>query len=121
MSDFGVLPIGDVPDAEERWQRLVDRSPDAWFWHSWANMQFNFVAAQKMHVCNRSFFVTLGGEAAGIVPLMVNRMTMGDQSALEASYYGGPLPWPALVPDVPDLEGLEKFALAELEKCAREA
>ena len=121
MSGFGALAIEDVPNARELWQGLVDRCPDAWFWHTWANMQFNFVAAQKSQVCNLSFFITLGGEAVGIVPLMVNRTMIGEVSALEASYYGGPLPWLALLPDVPDFDATEQFALTELEKRARQA
>jgi GNAT acetyltransferase-like protein len=119
MSGFAVLPIDDAAHAKQLWQALVDRCPDAWFWHTWANMQFNFVAGQKSEARNLSFFVTLRGEPVGIVPLMVNRTTIGELSGLEASHYGGPLPWPAFVADVPDFERLEEFALTELEARAR--
>jgi hypothetical protein len=118
MTGFSVLPIDDVPNAKQVWQSLADRCPDAWFWHTWANMQFNFVAAQKNEVRNLSFFIVSDGEPVGIAPLMVNRTTMREP-AWEASYYGGPLPWPALVADVPEFDELEQFALLELENQAR--
>ena len=121
MSGFGVLPIDEATHAKQLWQALADRCPDAWFWHTWTNMQFNFVAGQKSEARNLSFFVTLRGEPVGIAPLMVNRTAIAELSGLEASYYGGPLPWPALVADVPDFERLEDFALTELEDRARQA
>jgi Acetyltransferase (GNAT) domain len=121
MSAYSVLPLEAAPDAQQIWQRLADDCPDAWFWHTWANMQFNFAAAQKSDVRNLSFFVIHEGQAVGFVPLMVNRTAIGELTAWEASYYGGPLPWPAFVADLKDLEAAETFALTQLETRAREA
>jgi hypothetical protein len=118
---LAALSIDEVRDAALIWKSLTDLSQDAWFWHTWANMQFNLVAAQKYEARNLSFFVLQGGKPVGVVPLMVNRVTVGDVSGCEASYYGGPLPWPALLPGVPELEALENFAFFELETRVREA
>ena len=81
---LAALSIDEVGDAALIWKSVTDRSPDAWFWHTWANMQFNLVAAQKYEARNLSFFV-LQGEPVGVVPLMVNRITVGDVSGWEAS------------------------------------
>lgn len=121
MTSYCALPIETAPDAMQVWERLTKACPDAWFWHTWSNMQFNFVAAGKSEVQNLSFFVMHDGQAVGLVPLMVNRTKIGELVAREASYYGGPMPWPALVAEVPDCEAAEQFALTELEARAREA
>jgi GNAT acetyltransferase-like protein len=118
---LAALSIDEVRDAALIWKSVTDRSPDAWFWHTWANMQFNLVAAQKYEARNLSFFVLQGGKPVGVVPLMVNRITVGDVSGWEASYYGAPLPWPAFLPGLPELETLENFAFSELETRVREA
>jgi hypothetical protein len=115
------LSIEEVPDAQEMWTRVGDSCPDAWFWHTWANMQFNVIAAQKYEARNLSFFVLRDGKPVGMVPLMVNRTQVADVSAWEASYYGGPLPWPAFLPNLPEFEALENFAFVELEARARDA
>jgi hypothetical protein len=112
------LSLEEVRDAPAVWKQLADSCADAWFWHTWANMQFNFVAAQQYEPVNLSFFVMLNEKPVGIVPLMVNRTTIGNASGWEASYYGAPLPWPAFL-DIPELEALEKFAFAEIEARAR--
>jgi Acetyltransferase (GNAT) domain len=121
MMAYSVLPLELAPEANRVWQRLADACPDAWFWHTWANMQFNFVASQKSDVRNLSFFVMRDGQAVGLVPLMVNRTTAGEWSGWEASYYGAPLPWPAFLAELPDFAAAEQFALTELETRAREA
>lgn len=120
---YSAVSISDVADAREVWNRLVDSCHDAWFWHTWTNMQFNFVAAQKDEAQNLSFFVFRDGRPVGLVPLMVSRVQIGEVSAWEASYYGGPMPWPAFLPDLPDLEDADDFALSELESraCASKA
>lgn len=120
MTAYGVLPIDQVPDAQQTWQRLAEQCPDAWFWHTWANLQFNLVAGQKSEARNLSFFVTHHGQPVGLVPLLVNRTALGGIEMGEASYYGGPLPWPAFLPEVADRETAEQFAFAELEARARQ-
>ena len=72
---LAALSIDEVRDAALIWKSLTDLSQDAWFWHTWANMQFNLVAAQKYEARNLSFFVLQGGKPVGVVPLMVNRVT----------------------------------------------
>ncbi len=121
MTVFTALPIEGMPDCGKVWQRVADACPDAWFWHTWANMQFNFVAAEKAGVRNLSFLVMSDGEPVGIVPLMVNFVQVPHQQFVEASYYGGPLPWPAFLAGLPDVSAAEEFALTELEARAREA
>jgi len=121
MTAYRALPLDAAPDAMKLWQCVADACPDAWFWHTWANMQFNFVAAQKTEVRNLSFFVMRDEQAVGLVPLMVNRTQVGTLDAWEASYYGGPMPWPAFVTDLPDVTAAEQFALTELEARARDA
>ena len=69
MSDYSVQPVEAVPEAAKKWGELADRSPDAWFWHTWANMQFNFTAGQKSKARNLSFFVLRDGQPIGMVPL----------------------------------------------------
>ena len=112
------LSLEEMRDASTVWKELAAACPDAWFWHSWANMQFNFVAGQKNEAANLSFFVMLNEKPVGIVPLMINRARMGDVEGWEASYYGAPLPWPAFL-DLPEVEALERFAFAELEARAK--
>jgi len=112
------LSLEEMRDASTVWKELAAACPDAWFWHSWANMQFNFVAGQKNEAANLSFFVMLNEKPVGIVPLLINRARMGDVEGWEASYYGAPLPWPAFL-DVPEVETLERFAFAELEARAK--
>jgi hypothetical protein len=116
---YSAVSFDSVPDPEAAWTQLVDTCPDAWFWHSWGNMRFTYAAAQKSEVANLSFFVLRDGKPAGLVPLMVNFTKIGDLRVREASYYGAPLPWPAFVPDLPDLAAAEDFALRELEARAR--
>jgi hypothetical protein len=116
---YSAVSISDVKDAREVWNQLVDSCRDAWFWHTWANLQFNLVAAEKYQAQNLSFFVFRDGTPVGLVPLMVSRVQIGGVSAWEASYYGGPVPWPAFLPDLPDLEDADDFALRELESRAR--
>jgi hypothetical protein len=122
MSGLSALDVCANPDAAGVWKYLAESCPDAWFWHTWANMEFNFLAAQKSEARNLSFFVLLDGKPVGLVPLMVERAKIGDHfSAWDASYYGGPLPWPAFLEGLPDFETIEDYAFQELERRAREA
>lgn len=121
MTVLSVLPIEGIPDCGRVWQQLADACPDAWFWHTWANMQFNFVAAEKTDVRNLSFFVMSDDQPVGIVPLMVSSAKIADRPFLEASYYSGPLPWPAFMAGLPAAAAAEQFALTELESRARQA
>lgn len=121
VAAYCLVPIENVSGTMQVWQRLADTCPDAWFWHTWANMQFNLVAAQTIEVRNLSCFVLREGQAVGLAPLMVTRLKVGDLSSWEASYYGGPLPWPAFVTGLPDAAVAEEFVLTELEARAREA
>lgn len=120
-SAYSAVAVSDVKDAREVWNRLVDSCRDAWFWHTWTNLQFNLVAGEKFEAQNLSFFVFRDGEPVGLVPLMVSRVQIGDISAWDASYYGAPVPWPAFLPDLPDPEDADDFALRELESRARAA
>jgi GNAT acetyltransferase-like protein len=121
MTAYSLVPIQNISDAMKVWQRLADLCPDAWFWHTGANMQFNFVAAQNGEVRNLSCFVMQDGQPVGLAPLMVTRTKIMDVEAWEASYYGGPLPWPAFGADLKDAAEAEQFVLSELEARAREA
>jgi hypothetical protein len=115
-----IVPL--TPDRSVEWDRLCMDSPDAWFWHTWANMEFNLAAAQKNEAKNLSFFVLLDGKPVGIVPLLVEQTTIGDDfSAWDAGYYGGPLPWPAFLAGLPNFQGIEDYAFQELERRSREA
>jgi Acetyltransferase (GNAT) domain len=119
------LSAGDLcatSDAGGVWKFLAEACPDAWFWHTWANLEFNFAAAQKNDARNLSFFVLLDGKPVGLVPLLVERAKIGpDFSAWDAAYYGGPLPWPAFLADLPDFDRIEDYAFQELERRARDA
>jgi hypothetical protein len=121
MTGLSALELCATPDAAVVWKCLAESCPDAWFWHSWSNMEFNFVAAQNYEVRNLSFFVLLDGRPVGFVPLMVQRTQIGDYSGLDASYYSGPLPWPAFLPVLPNFEMIEDYAFQELERRARQA
>jgi hypothetical protein len=115
VEKLAIVPL--TADRSVEWDRLCARSPDAWFWHTWANMEFNLVAAQKNEAKNLSFFVLLDGKPVGIVPLLVEQTRIGeDFSAWDAAYHGGPLPWPAFLAGLPNFEGIE-----EMERRAREA
>ena len=120
---YSAVSFDAVSDPEGTWKQLADTCPDAWFWHTWDNMQFNYVAAQNSDVRNLSFFVLRNGKAVGLVPLMVNSAKIGDLGVRVASYYGAPLPWPAFVSDLSDLVAAEDFALRELEAraCSEQA
>ena len=120
VENLAILPL--TADRSMEWDRLCAYSPDAWFWHTWANMEFNFVAAQKNKAKNLSFFILLDGEPVGIVPLLVEQTKFGDDySAWDAAYYGGPLPWPAFLAGLPNFEGIEDYAFREMERRARNA
>jgi Acetyltransferase (GNAT) domain len=115
-----IVPL--TADRSLEWDRLCVESPDAWFWHTWANMEFNFVAAQKNEAKNLSFFVLLDGKPTGLVPLLVEQTKIGDDfSGWDAAYYGGPLPWPAFVAGLSNLKEIEDYAFQELERRARDA
>jgi len=118
---LSIQPIENVAGCKELWQRLARDCPDAWFWHTWANLQFNLIAAEKSEPRNLSFFVMRDGQPVGLAPLLVNRIQVADQAAYDASCYGGPLPWPAFIAGLPEAEAAEEFALRELEKWARAA
>jgi Acetyltransferase (GNAT) domain len=120
MNTLGTLDISATPDAAEVWKNLAEASPDAWFWHTWANMEFNSVAAQGNEAMNLSFLVLLDGQPVGLVPLLVEKTEIGHSfSGRDAAYYGGPLPWPAFLAGLPDFETIEDYAFRELERRAR--
>jgi len=119
--DLDTLEISAAPDPFGVWTHLAQSCPDAWFWHSWRFMEFISIAAQKNDARNLSFFVLLDGKPIGLVPLMVERIQIGSFSGCDAAYYGGPLPWPAFVPDIPCFEEVEGYAFQELERRARTA
>ena len=122
MSGLSTLDLRAAPDAASVWKNLADSCPDAWFWHTWANMEFNFAAAQNHEPKNLSFFVLLDERPVGLVPLLVERTNITDNfSGWDAAYYGGPLPWPAFLADLPDFETIEEYAFRELERRAGEA
>jgi hypothetical protein len=120
VEKLAIVPL--TADRSMEWDRFCADSPDAWFWHTWANMEFNMAAAQKNEPRNLSFFVSLDGKPVGIVPLLVEQTKIGANfSAWDAAYYGGPLPWPAFLAGLPNFEGIEDYAFQELERRAREA
>jgi hypothetical protein len=103
------------------WQEIVDASPDAWIWHTWAQHEYNLCAAEQFAAKDLSFFVYDGEKAIGVVPLIVQEKRSGDSIKREAIYYSGFLPWPAFRAEVTEQENVEDFAFSELEKRAREA
>jgi hypothetical protein len=115
------VSVENTLQAAELWTSVVLASPNAWFWHTWANLQFNLVAGRKYESANLSFFVIEEDQVVGVVPLIVNRIQIGKTPAWDASYYGGPLPCPIFLPKTQKLETLEQLALLELEKRARDA
>jgi hypothetical protein len=122
VSGLSTLEVCSAPDAAGVWKSLAESCPDAWFWHTWANMEFNFVAAQKNEARNLSFFVLQDEKPIGLVPLLVERARIGnDFSGWDAAYYGGPLPWPAFLSGLADFEIIEEYAFRELEQRSRQA
>src|SRR3989344_1031507 len=114
------INIGDVSEAPELWQRIVDASRDGWFWHTWITHEFNLCAGETSGAEDHSFFIYVGGEAVGVVPLIVQEGAE-EGAGREATYYSGFLPWPCFSEDAGQSEVLEDFAFPELEKYARQA
>ncbi|MEK7531459.1 MAG: GNAT family N-acetyltransferase [Patescibacteria group bacterium] len=112
-----------LPNFSNLWQEIVDDSRDGWIWHTWLFHEFNHSAGEKNELYDLSFFVMDEKRAVGVVPLIVQKKPIGNYQGLEASYYGGFLPWPCFRRDLAPARmlELEDFAFTELEKRARKA
>src|SRR5579862_4292965 len=106
------------PDHRALWQKIVTEATDAWFWHTLRFLDFTVLAASQSGTENHSFFIIDNGRPIGLAPLLIQNVRIGSFEGREASYYGGPLPWPCFLPDLPGASEIEDFTFAELERRA---
>ncbi|KKW27880.1 MAG: hypothetical protein UY70_C0006G0029 [Candidatus Kaiserbacteria bacterium GW2011_GWB1_52_6] len=115
-SGYSYREISDVHDTGTLWQKIADQSADAWVWHTWAAHEFNVCAATQYDVVDRSFFVYEGDLPVGVVPLTFQKSSRG----IEAIYYSGFLPWPALCHVGAGRRLLEEGIFEEIERRAKD-
>lgn len=116
MSNFSARDLRDVPDAPALWRSLVETSPVAGIWHTWAWHAYILAAGGLFKAEDRSFFIYDGKALVGLCPLILQSRTVDGREWVEAAYHAGLLPWP--LTDTPETED---FAFTELERRAREA
>lgn len=90
------------------WNKFVDDSDDAWFWHSgiWMDYTVNYNPLIKSE--NISFFVIKSNEIQAIVPFFVEKSLLNEND-FEFSFGGSFLPLPAFRNDL-SLKKREKIA-----------
>src|SRR3989344_3994468 len=117
------IEVQKVTGAPALWQEIVDASRNGWIWHTWTFHEFNLCAGKQFEATDLSFFIYQDGQAVGVVPLMVQNVTLGAYTGREATGYSGPLSWPCFSKDLdPErIKELETFAFTELERRARSA
>ncbi|NQV82486.1 MAG: GNAT family N-acetyltransferase [Rhodospirillales bacterium] len=118
MADKSTLRFLDVTPEESGlkvWEDLVERCPDAWYMHTPAFYRY-VAAATGAQFENASFIVENEGRPVGLVPLALGPLKLGDYETREASYYGGPLPWPCFLNGADKDWELELAAFAEAER-----
>ncbi|HER25705.1 MAG TPA: GNAT family N-acetyltransferase [Rhodospirillales bacterium] len=99
------------------WDDLVDQCPDAWFMHTSAFHRY-IAAATGEPFENASFVVENEGRPIALAPLAFGPLKLDGYEALEAGYYGGPLPWPCFLPGADKNGEMELAAFAEAERRA---
>lgn len=116
MPNFTARNMRDVPDAPALWHSLVETSPIAGIWHTWAWHTYILSEGKSFAAQDDSFFIYDGATLVGLCPLVLQRRTAGDREWIVASYHTGLLPWPlSATPEA------ENFAFEELERRTRKA
>ena len=111
----------ELDRADELWARIVKDAPQAWCWHTKRWAAFVKSACPDPEPLDLSFFVFEGDVPLALVPLAISNVKEGADILRDASYNGGPLPWPAVVRDAPGIEEIEHYAFVEAERRARAA
>lgn len=115
-NNLTVVNVVDFEGYEEAWDYIVENAPQAWCWHTRAWHSFIKSASEKMNFQDHSFFVLKNHEPICLVLMTICDVQYENGVTREASYYGGPLPWPcALVDEV----AVEKYGIEEAERRAR--
>ena len=94
------IEVQKVTGAPALWQEIVDASRNGWIWHTWTFHEFNLCAGKQFEATDLSFFIYQDGQAVGVVPLMVQNVTLGAYTGREATGYSGPLSWPCFRKDL---------------------
>ncbi|GEM_PF-1968740 len=120
---LSAVDVASVPDGPRLWQEIVEESPLAWFWHTRALFLYNLFAGDSAEAKDQSFFIYRDGEVVGLVPFIIQNVTLGAFTGREANSHSGMLPWPLTRPHEERLHGVEceDFAFVEVERRARAA
>jgi hypothetical protein len=121
---LSIVNFTDIKNAPKVWTEVATSSEDAWVWQSYTNFQLFLNAAEKFEPENKSFFIYLDGKPVGLAPLLIEKYPTTVHK--EASFYGGPMPWPCfnahqLGKAKVTLQAAEDFVFNELEKRATES
>ena len=118
---YEVTSLSDMEHVPAVWTDIVNNSPTAWFWTTYAMHQFRVEATQASggFVADRSFLLTADGRPCGLSPLVLTR----DPSSglLAATYADAPLSWPMAAADARDRAEVEDALLDEMERRIEEA
>lgn len=115
------VDVDDVNDLDATWSKVVAEAPQGWCWHTRRWGEFVKAAASADDAVDRTFFVFDDSGPVCLVPLAVCDTLEGPQTLRDASYNGGPLPWPCTVSGAHDANAIQKFAFMEAERRARES
>jgi hypothetical protein len=117
---YRVVDLHEVEQPHEVWARVIAAAPQAWCWHTLLWREFVRSACTDAQALDLTFFVFEGGAPVALVPLVVSNVAEGEHTLRDASYNGGPLPWPAVVQHLQAAE-IEGLAFQEAERRARDA
>lgn len=93
-----IVPLSD--ELREAWDEFCLRSPDAWFWHTSAWLDYNLAYRPDMRQRSLSFMCKEGSQIEAVVPLLLGEEQKLGRLCRVLSLSGNPLPPPALPPDL---------------------
>ena len=120
ISDIRYQNVSEIPCWEDDWDAIVSTSPDAWYRHARILREYTLAATAERDPGDDSFFIFKGDRLIGLAPVLFSRVADDNgYQALEAGYYGSPLPWPCFQAEFQRNQELELSVFDEIERRAR--
>lgn len=89
-----------TPELRDAWDEFCMSSPNAWFWHTTKWLDFTLAYRPDLKPKSYSFLCKEGDRIMAIVPLFLEQPTHEGKEWRAFTFGGGPLPAPALAPDI---------------------